>query len=658
MAANTPITLSKNAQDGVLQFYRSCYGMLIQHWNIREQMRMIDLAYIREQDWTSEHRKARIANRYGDSDKYQNQTVPVILPAVETAVTYQTSVFLTGVPIFGVVADPANIDAALQMETLIDHQAIKGGWNRELIHHFRNGFKYNIAALEVCWKKKLSFAVETDLNYDPKLGKPKEIIWEGNYIKNLDMYNTMWDTRVIPADVAEKGEFAGYVELMSRSALKSFIAELPDKIIENIKPALESGIGGQSAAPESYYIPRINPEALLNRNIKVSTDWMAWFSASNADAQPPINYKNLYEVTTLYARIIPSDFGIRVPSPNTPQVWKFIIVNNKIIIYAERQTNAHNLIPILFSQPLEDNLSYQTKSLAANVRGIQDITTALVNSVVAARRRAISDRTLYDPSRIRKEDINSDNPSPQIPVRPSAYGQDITKSVYPFPFRDDQTGVILQELPLFSKMSQDITGQNPAKQGQFVKGNKTQREFETVMGNANGRDQLISIMYEAQLFTPLKEIIKINNLQYAGESSYISRDPQVTTPVNVDPVALRKATLNFKISDGLVPSDKILSGDEWKVAVQSVSTSPALAQGYNLAPMFSYLMKTQGADLTPFEKSKEQMAYEQALGVWQQMKQLSIEKGVPFNDPQPLPEQFGYLVNQGTQPGALNGSNV
>ena len=63
--------------------------------------------------------------------------------------------------------------------------------------------------------------------------------------------------------------------------------------------------------------------------------------------------------------------------------------------------------------------------------------------------------------------------------------------------------------------------------------------------------------------------------------------------------------------------------------------------------MFSYIMKTQGANLTDFEKSPEQVAYEQAMGQWQQIMQLAIEKsetgelpeGLP---PQPLPEQYGY----------------
>lgn len=61
-------------------------------------------------------------------------------------------------------------------------------------------------------------------------------------------------------------------------------------------------------------------------------------------------------------------------------------------------------------------------------------------------------------------------------------------------------------------------------------------------------------------------------------------------------------------------------------------------------------MKTKGADLKPFEKSPEQMAYEQAVGAWQQavsgiVEQIMKAKGDPSKaqfPPQPTPEQFGY----------------
>jgi hypothetical protein len=645
MATNLPILLSQSSQAGILEFSKQCYNLLGSNYNIREQMRKVDLAYMRENDLTSENQKAKLSNRYGNADKFQNITIPVVLPAVEAAVVYQSSVFLTGNPIFGVVANPKFQDAAMQMEALMETHQTRGAWIRHLQMFLRDGFKYNLSALEVSWQKQNVVSISTDSTFsNGKQGKPTEIIYEGNCIKRLDPYNIIFDTRVPITEVADHGEFAGYTEIMSRIKLKSYIANLPNKMVSNITAAFASGYGATSTNSNqiaSYYIPSVNYDSLSTTNMTRGTDWMAWANASGS--KTTIDYKNVYEVTTLYARILPSDFNIQVPSPNTPQVWKFVIVNNQVIIYAERQTNAHNKLGILFGQPLEDGLSYQTKSLAQNVQPLQELSSSLMNSVIAARRRAISDRGLFDPSRVGEQQINSDNPSAKIPVRPAAYGKPLSEAYYAIPFNDNQSGLIMQEMGQVVKLSDLITGQNPARQGQFVKGNKTQSEYSDVMAHSNGRDQNTSILLEDQVFTPLKEMLKLNILQYQGPASLYYRDKAIT--VQIDPVELRKAVIEFKISDGLSPNSKLINSDAFQTALQVIGSSPQIGSEYNIGSMFSYLMKTQGAHISDFEKSKEQVAYESAIGSWNQLAQLALSKGQPWNQPQPTPEQFGYLVD-------------
>ena len=68
------------------------------------------------------------------------------------------------------------------------------------------------------------------------------------------------------------------------------------------------------------------------------------------------------------------------------------------------------------------------------------------------------------------------------------------------------------------------------------------------------------------------------------------------------------------------------------------------------------------------KNSQEQIAYEQALQSWQAMTQLALEKGVSFDQPQPLPEQFGYNpagnapnagnTTQGAQSGTRNPQDI
>ena len=643
MSSATPLIIPDKSQEAIVKFANSCYIMTGSTWNIQEQLRRLDLAYMRENDFTKEHQRAKLANRYGDSTKFQNVTVPVVMPQVESAVTYQASVFLTGTPIFGWVAAPENEDAAVQYQAITEENCIRGGWIQQFMIAFRDMFKYNIGMVECTWDRQVTAAIETDMGFTAgQEGRPKEVIWEGNKIKRWDPYNSFWDTRYKPTDLYKNGEFAGNTELMSRIHLKKFINELPDKMVSNVKAAFESGAGGPGAA--TYYNPQLNQSALLQSSVGTDFNWSAWAGLLDRPAGE-IQYKNTYEVTTLYARIIPQDFRLRVPSANTPQVWKFIIVNHQVLIYAERQTNAHGYIPVFFGQPNEDGLGYQTKSLAENALPFQEIGSALVNSAMAARRRALSDRGIFNPLLVSAAHMNSDSPTAKIPMRPAGYNKNPSEAYYPIPFRDDQSAVAFQELPQIMSMANQVNGQNPAKQGQFVKGNKTLHEFSSVMQNANGRDQTTAMMLEAQFFTPIKEVLKINTLQYQGGTTIFS--PSKQRAIKIDPIILRKSAVNFKITDGLTPVDKEISGDEFNMALQTIATSPQIGAAYNIGPMFSYLMKTRNVELAAFEKSPQQQAYEQAVQQWQQTvlmlgKQMGDNIDPSKFPPQPTPDQFGY----------------
>lgn len=649
MVASVAVFLSKPSQKAFLEYYRSLQdGQNVTRDQMRARLERVDRNYQREVDLSTEQARAKQANRTGDTKRFQNMVVPVVMPQVEAAVVHQTSVYLTGDPLFGVVASPKFQDEAIQLQTVLENQAIRGGWTKQLIMFFRDGFKYNFAPLEVDWGQEVTYSVETNLDKNLKDGTPKEVIWSGNRMKRLDPYNTFVDTRVPASEVYRIGEYAGYTNFISRIELKSFIAELPSKLTANIIPAFESGLGTFTGAKNSgamnYYLPSINPDINEDDNKNGETNWMRWAMLRDTNKKNSIDYKDAYEITILYCKVLPSEFGLKVPNRETPQIYKLIFINHEHIIYCEQQTNAHKWLPILVGQPKEDGLSYQTKSLADNGAGFQQLATAFMSSIIASKRRAVSDRVLYDPSRITSAAINSPNPSAKIPVRPAAFGKNLSESVYQFPYREDQNANSMQQISVITGLANNLAGQNQASQGQFVKGNKTLREFESVMENANGNDMLASILLQDQVFVPMKHIFKLNILQFQGGTTVYNRDKKID--VEIDPLKLRTAVMEFRVSDGLIPAAKIISGEAFGTALQVIGSSPQIGAGYNISPMFSYLMKTQGADLSDFEKSAEQTAYEQALGAWQGLMTLALEKD---RDPktlgigaQPLPADFGY----------------
>lgn len=625
----TQYFLTRRSSELICEYSRRIITLLNSTWNIRSKLEGIDRDYAREGDFSIEQIRARLANKMGDKSRYQNFTMPLMMTQTEAALAYLSNVFLTGYPIFGFNADPKYEDQALQFETILAENSTRAGWVRQLILFMRDGLKYNLHGIEVDWTKLTTASLETDPGYKGgKEGKPKNTVWEGNSMKRMDLYNTIFDPRVIPSEIHTKGEFAGYIEIISKIQMKQRINQLYGTIRPDVAmKAFESGIPPASGGAAgnnygNYYFPLINPESLLENGLTVPFNWMQW--AVGRDDSSKIAYKSAYEWFTFYARILPDDFDIKVPESNTPQIWKFEIVNGTVPVCAYRLTNAHNWLPILFGQPLEDGLGFQTKSLSQNVQDLQNIGSAFWNASLASKRKLVMDRIFYDPSRIRDADINSDNPAAKVPVRPTAYGKPISESFAVVPYRDELSARLEQDAEVIVKYANLITGQNPPQQGQFVKGNKTKHEYEDVMGHSNARNQVMALLMEFQIFVPMKEIIKLNTLQYQATGSIYNSAKQKT--VAIDPIQLREAEYAFKLSDGLVPSDKIMSMDAWQVAMQVIGSTPQMMAGYEMVDMITYLMKLRGADVSMFEKSKEQRNYEQALAAWQNTAAMLMDK--------------------------------
>lgn len=646
--------ITADQESALLVYAKQAQNLILNQLSLRSAMMEIDRLYMREVDYTAAQWKARVSNRVGDTSKIQNVTLPVIMPQVEAALSYMQNVFLTGYPIFGVASDPTMEDAALQINSIFAENAKTAGWAKELTLFFRDGLKYNLHAVEMDWQQKSTAGVENDVKYENS-AKPKKILWQGNRIKRMDMYNTFFDPRVHPSEIHEYGEWAGYIEPFSRVRLKKFIADMitrppTETIIRALNSSPATGIGGgNSGTPLSWYMPNINPFPIMNNQNYGDFDWVSWITDVKNNNNG-IRYNNMYEMMKMYCRIVPADFGLDVPEPNTPQVWKLIIVNGQVILCCERLTAAHDWIPIFFGQPLEDGLDFQTKSFASNVADLQSVASALMNAMLATQRRNISDRVLYNPLNIRKEDISSTDPAAKIPVRASAFGKPLAESVYAFPFRDTSSASLIQAMEMTTKFADQVNQQNPAQQGQFVPGNKTLKEYSDVMGHGNGKNQSMALMTENQVFGPLKTALLLNVLQYQKAGPVYNTN--LKRPVDVDPVSLRQAAVAFTVTDGLMPEEKLLSTDGYTQAMQTLAQNPSLGAEYNMGPLFSYLLKTQGADLSPFEKSQLQVAYEQQLAAWQQAAQNAAKVGQPFSSPQP---QMPPALQQELQAKQANG---
>ena len=594
-----PFQVNTKQQEAIVKYMTNCVESLSTVWNLREQFLLRDLFYYREMDRSVEQSRAIAANRAGDPYKFQNMQVPIVMPQVESALAYLAGVFFTGYPIFGIVSDPSNSDAALQMESVIADNSMQYGWLRQLILYLRDGLKYNFGAVEITWDRKRIYSLINDPAANLRQGSKDELFYEGNKLRRLDPYNTIWDKRVDPANVHCDGEFVGDTRVMSRVQLKQLILDLNPLLTMNARQAFESGTPTitLNGSDSWYYIPQVNPFSFMGSGQNyATTNWLSWAmldGRTGNSARDSIAYNNMYEVTTLYGKIIPQDFNLTVPRRNQPQIWKFILVNRRVLIYVERQTNAHNYLPVLVCQPNEDGLGYQSKSFLDNAIPFQSMSTSLWNAVMEGKRRSVYDRLLYDPMRVRKEDIDKVSAVARIPVKQNAYGKPVSDAVYAFPFREDGSAGDLQMAQSINDMADIANGQNKVQRGQFQKGNKTRTEFVETMGGANSRQQLQALGLEYQVFTPLKEILKLNILQYQSTTGIYNTSAK--KKVEIKPETLREMAMVFKVSDGLLPTDKLMSSELLQVFMQTIQTSPLMQAEFDIIGAFAYWCKINGA---------------------------------------------------------------
>jgi len=605
--ASTPLAIPVDSQAKVVAYLQSALDQFATSYNIRTQMEMRDRAYYRTQDQSQATSRAKAANNQGDPTKLQNITVPVVMPQVETALAELEDIFLTGYPIFGVVAPPEQQDAAEMMEAQIADNSIRGMWANELLLAMRDGLKYDLGAIEAVWENRKIFAITTPSNKALTEGQATETYYKGNFLRRLDPYNLILDTRVSPEKNHTHGEFAGYTEVISRIQLKKEMEDLPALGTMNFRAALESpsnGIAGATNISSSFYLPQINPDALLPVESRREHNWLAW-AGLEPEKTGGIVYQNSYERTVLYCRILPSDFKLSVANKNHVQIWKFTIVNRKVVIFAERQTNAHNFLPIVCCKPSNDGMGWQSKSFAENVIGIQQVSSGLVNSGMESQRRKVYDRLIYDPSRVNKKDIDVVSSVARIAVKSSQYGKPLSEAIYQIPYRDDGVAEVMSLSQQIAQMGDVVNGTNRVQQGQFQKGNKTRQEFDVTMNNASNRGRMRALGLEAAFFMPLKEIVKSNILQYMQPGPILNQ--QLGTEVAVDPQKLREANLQMKMSDGYMSSEKLASTELMGTLFQAAQALPQIAVEYDLMGMLIYSMRLKGASwLNSFKRTPEQ----------------------------------------------------
>lgn len=651
------IKIKNEAQTSLLSFVRKVTDHHVASiTEMHSKMDIIDRAYTRYLDNSEavitdggvDIRASDVScDIFSDKDRV---TPPIVVSQVDSFVSYLAEVYLTGTPLFPVVSTPATRKYAEQLETLMDDHAILGGYARQLLMFLRDSVKYNFAGVEVEWDSINQFSALNDfLNGDGRRLERTDKFF--NRVRRLNPRNIIRDMSVLPGDVAEHGDYVGYVEKLSMTQLKRLLIKLQkQQLAFNVSQALNCGHGAVAAGYVGANLYKENPQvsnyvSAASFMTKTGVDWDAYADGRTGPRKNRTpSYGTQYEVTRLYARIIPSDHGITAPQANTPQIWRLIVVNNQVLVAAHRVITAYDYLPILLAQPVEDGFGEQTQSVAESEIPFQEAAGTLFNIRFSAARRAVSDRALYNSNLINPSHVNSKAAAPKIPVNISPLTPVSLDSVYkqiPFDMRGTETTI--QDAQTIVAFSKELHGLNNPRMGQFQRGNKSVREWDDTMSGSDGRLRLPALTLEHQVFSPLKSMMALNIFQNGEDTQLVSQKTGDIVKININ--ELRKQALSFRIADGYTPKSKIASSDMLIQGLQLIQGSPVLQQAYgpNLPGMFEHMMQLAGVrgleEYNPKWQPPQQPSPAAGVNPLDQLNAASLTTGAaPITDPNmPVP---------------------
>lgn len=601
--------------------------------DFRNRMEAIDIAYTR-------YEAAVKAGDRDGMDRYGNQpcnagpinlVTPVVVSQSQSMVAYWSEVFLSGSPIFPVVSTADRKDQAEALEGIIQDHLLLSESIPELQLVLQDSARYNRAAVEVVWDPIKTYQPWMDIaDVSEENREVGEKLIYVNRIKRLNLRNTHYDPRVPLHQVDSCGDYAGYSEPITRMKLKDLLNRLQiEKTLVNTQ-VINEALASSLEHLDYYEDPLLN-SYVSNTSQGKGTNWEAYLGhevpgQEGSQLKVPHNTTGTYILHTFYIRLIPSDFGIIAPSPNSVQVFRVRMVNRGPVISVEPYTGANGRFGIFIFPAIEDGLDTQTQSYAEMAMPIQKATTSLLNIRFADARRRIADRGIYNPDLLRPSDINSPYPEAKIPIKPNQLMDNALDQAYKqIPYDGRGTETVIQDAMLIQDMSRELSGMNNASRGQFQKGNKSVVEFDTIMGNSENRMRLPATVLEYRGFQKMKEQLKLNILMFGESTTIISPRNGKSLEVNIQ--ELQRVQLQFEIADGYTPKSKLAGTDMLMGIINLIMNSTHLQQVYGsqLPAMVAHLAQLGGVRGMEQYATEAIKQWEASFGLQAQIQQLAAQ---------------------------------
>ena len=514
---------------------------------------------------------------------------------------YLVAVYAAKSTIIEVPDLPNAMHVTAALKDKIGRDSGRHAWALELIKIIQNSVIYNFGAAEL------------------RLTAKRE-----NVLRAINPYNFFYDQSVPPDKIGSDALYAGYTELVTLPTLYRLISASGGQWLTDVGKSLISDI---NALERVSYLTSQRSEFIgdycaggfgmtlsnaLVRSARKSNDHTPdWHAVVNdlSDVEQRVKLrtsiaKGNYQLTTYYCRAMPEWLGLpakKYASYNGSDsgqipVWKMYILDHTYLMAVEPVVESHGYLPLMAGQvqvdTAGDSLTY-SESLAP----VQVFSAKLNIARIAAMRRALSDRGLYDKSLIESDDINNRSPTAQIPVNGLSMrelGKGIRDAYFHLPFDSSGIAQLMGGIGEVDDFASRISGNNPQMQGAHLPGNRTAGEAQRVNMMGEGRFRVYSILFQQTFMLPFKIQLRSNLSDSTQELTYY--DPATGRKQSVSQAEYAEYEPDFVLADGMMPSTKMISPDMLSSLLTAVIQIPQLQATKDVGAMVDLLARAGGVE--------------------------------------------------------------
>jgi hypothetical protein len=540
-----------------------------------------------------------------DERKPVSIVIPYSFATLETLLTYLVASFLD-YPIFKYEGmSPEDKFGAILLEKVIEVQSRRAKMALSLHTTFRDAWAYGIGTSAPYWDKVygrrtrvvpagfLSAIFGKWIPTGQKKQSEDVVLYEGNFLKNIDPYLLLLDPNVPVQDV-QKGEFVGWID--STNYMKIMEHEQKDKTYFNGRYLQGTrGSNGRSQYNKASSSGR-------DSNYNMTSTGEAPMSTSPVD--------QIY----LYINLIPKEW--KLGTSEYPEKWLFCVAADKYIRCAKPLGLDHNMFPLVTCSPDFDGYSVTPLSRLEMISGLQGTLDWLVNSHIANVRKSINDMLVVDPSLVNINDLLDPAPGKLIRMRRAAWGRGVDNAVKQLAVTDI-TRSHIQDSAYITELIKTCSGSVDSVMGLARSGSErvSAAEAQGTRQSALSRLAKAARVVSLQTMGDLGYMLASHTQQLMSQSLYVSMTGRWEEDIRKEYGDIQKKMVNpFDIvvdydvieGDGSVPGDGDLN--TMVQMFQTIASQPMLASMFDVPRIFQRIARMAGVkDINDFKKNMPQV---------------------------------------------------